>query len=210
MSVMLYPCMLCVALLMCLFVLCVACLTVFVNCLVKQFAMCVGVVAILLLNVMDVFSGLPKSVIDVSGDIHNGSSYTRKKQLQQYQSFWLCIFHLKNIGPKAIEYLTTLFNDSVTSCRIPAIWKSSIVIPIPKPGKDCSLSTSYRPISLLCPAAKVMEALILTTVNTHLLPAFNKHGFRSGHITTSTLLQLTSVVATDFNKKNTSNDLCRC
>ena len=33
MSVMLYPCMLCVALLMCLFVLCVACLTVFVNCL---------------------------------------------------------------------------------------------------------------------------------------------------------------------------------
>ena len=40
MSVMLYPCMLCVALLMCLFVLCVACLTVFVNCLVKQFAMC--------------------------------------------------------------------------------------------------------------------------------------------------------------------------
>ena len=52
MSVMLYPCMLCVALLMCLFVLCVACLTVFVNCLVKQFAMCVGVVAILLLNVI--------------------------------------------------------------------------------------------------------------------------------------------------------------
>ena len=54
MSVMLYPCMLCVALLMSLFVLCVACLTVFMNCLVKQFAMCLGVVAILLLNVMDV------------------------------------------------------------------------------------------------------------------------------------------------------------
>ena len=34
---------------------CVACLTVFVNCLVKQFAMCLGAVAILLLNVMDVF-----------------------------------------------------------------------------------------------------------------------------------------------------------
>ena len=33
---MLYPCMLCVALSMCLFVLCVACLTVFVNCLVKH------------------------------------------------------------------------------------------------------------------------------------------------------------------------------
>ena len=37
-----------------LFVLCVACLTVFVNCLVKQ--ICLGVVVILLLNVMDIFS----------------------------------------------------------------------------------------------------------------------------------------------------------
>ena len=53
---MLYPCILFVALLMDLFVLCVACLTVFVNCLVKQFAMCLGVVAIFLLNVMEVFS----------------------------------------------------------------------------------------------------------------------------------------------------------
>ena len=43
---------------------CVVCLTVFVNGLVKQFAMCLGVVAILLLNVMDVFSVyvLPKNV----------------------------------------------------------------------------------------------------------------------------------------------------
>ena len=54
-SVMLYPCILCVALLMYLFVLCVACLTVFVNCLVKQFAICLGVVVVLLLNVMEVF-----------------------------------------------------------------------------------------------------------------------------------------------------------
>ena len=46
----------CVALLMDLFVLFVACMTVFVNCLEKQFAMCLGVVSVLLLNVMDVFS----------------------------------------------------------------------------------------------------------------------------------------------------------
>ena len=39
-----------------LFVLFGACLTVFVNRLVNQFAMCLGVVAVLLLNVMDVFS----------------------------------------------------------------------------------------------------------------------------------------------------------
>ena len=48
----------------CLFVLCVARLTVFVNCLVKQFAMCMGVVAILLLNVMDVFSVCGGALLD--------------------------------------------------------------------------------------------------------------------------------------------------
>ena len=50
---MLYPCMFCVALSMDLFVLCVAYVTVFVNCLVTQFEICLGVFVILLLNVMD-------------------------------------------------------------------------------------------------------------------------------------------------------------
>ena len=35
-----------------------------VNCLVKQFAMCLGVVAILLLNVMDVFSVCGGALLD--------------------------------------------------------------------------------------------------------------------------------------------------
>ena len=35
---------------------CLVCLTVLVNCLVKQFAICLGVVAILLWNVMEMFS----------------------------------------------------------------------------------------------------------------------------------------------------------
>ena len=70
----------------------------------------------------------------------------------------LSIFHLKNLGPRAIKYITALFNLSVTSYLIPGIWKSSLIIPIPKPGKDTSVGTSYRPISLLCPAAKVLES----------------------------------------------------
>ena len=33
----------------------------------------------------------------------------------------LSIFHLKNLGRRAMEYITTLFNLSVTNCHIPAI-----------------------------------------------------------------------------------------
>ena len=60
----------------------------------------------------------------------------------------LGIFHLKNLVPKTIEYLTSLFNDIMSN-------PGDLEV-IPKPGKDSSLSTLYRAISLLCPAAKVM------------------------------------------------------
>ena len=63
MSVMLYPCMWRDALLMCLFVLCVSCLTV-CELFGEQFAMCLGVVAILFMNVMDVFSVCGGALLD--------------------------------------------------------------------------------------------------------------------------------------------------
>ena len=56
--------MFCVALSMDLFVLCVACLTVFVNCLVKQFAICLGVFAILLLKVKELLCVVGGALLD--------------------------------------------------------------------------------------------------------------------------------------------------
>ena len=89
------------------------------------------------------------------------------KSSRTYGPDTLCIFHLNNLGPLATEHLTTLYNDSLKSLRLPSIWKTSLVIPILKPGKDSSQCTSYRPISLLCPAAKVLEALMLLLLATH-------------------------------------------
>ena len=45
--------------------LCIACLTLFVNYLVKQFVICLSVVAIMLLNVMEVFSVGRGALLDV-------------------------------------------------------------------------------------------------------------------------------------------------
>ena len=101
--------------------------------------------------------------------------------------------------------LTALFNLSVTNCQILAIWKSSLIIPIPKPGKHTSQGSSYRPISLLCPAAKVLESLILPTINKYLQPAPDQHSFRQEHSTTSALLQLTTDIAMGFNQRKPSD-----
>ena len=113
----------------------------------------------------------------------------------------ISIIHLRNLGPLATEHLTALYNDSLKSCRLPSIWKTSLVIPIPKPGKDSSQGTSYRPISLTCPAAKVLEALILPSNNKFISPAKDQHGFRPRHSTTSALLQLTTDIETGFNQR---------
>ena len=113
----------------------------------------------------------------------------------------LRIFQLKHLGPRAIEYITALFNLSVTACQIPTIWKSSLIIPIPKPGKYTSVETSYRPISLLCPAAKVLVSLILPTINKYLQHAPDQHGFRPDHSTTSALLQMTTYITMGFNQR---------
>ena len=112
----------------------------------------------------------------------------------------LIIFHLKNLGALVTEHLTTLYNDSLKSCCFPSIWKTQLVIPIPKPGKDSSQGTSYRPLSLLSPGAKVIEALILPSINEFLLSAKYQHGFRPRHSTKSALLQLTTDIETGFNQ----------
>ena len=91
-SVMLYPCVLCVALLMDLFVLCVAC-CVFDsvwNCLVKQFAICLGVVVILLLNVMEVFSVVGGALFDrpcmVFQRVYISYSIGRRMNWREYEN----------------------------------------------------------------------------------------------------------------------------
>ena len=60
---------------------------------------------------------------------------------------------------------------------------------------------SNRPISLLCPTAKVLESLLLPTINKYLLPAQDQHGFRREHSTTSALLQLTTDITVGFNQR---------
>ena len=57
------------------------------------------------------------------------------------------------------------------------------------------------PISLLCPAAKVLESLILPTINKYLQAAPDQHCFRSDHSTTSALLQMTTDIAMGFNQR---------
>jgi hypothetical protein len=81
----------------------------------------------------------------------------------------LTAIHLRHLGPRGLAYLTGLFNMSVNKADLPAIWKAAVIVPILKPGKPAGDGSSYRPFSLLCPAVKVLEKLLLPQVTANLL-----------------------------------------
>ena len=68
----------------------------------------------------------------------------------------------RTYDPLATEHLTALYNDSLKSCRLPLFWKTSLVIPIPKPGKDSSRGTSYRPHLAAMPSCQGPRGAHLT------------------------------------------------
>jgi hypothetical protein len=110
--------------------------------------------------------------------------------------------HLKHLGPNGIKYLTRIFNLSMSTGIIPDIWKTSTIIPLLQPNKPSNESNSYRPVSLLCPAIKILERLILPTLTESLdIPVF-QHGFRKDHSTVTALNDFNADVTNGFNEKS--------
>ena len=66
--------------------------------------------------------------------------------------------------------LTHLFNLSLTTGRVPKLWKSSCIVPVPKKGRP-SVLNDYRPVALTSQVMKVFERLVLN----HLKPTVSEH-----------------------------------
>ena len=113
----------------------------------------------------------------------------------------LAAVHLKHLGPIALGYLTELFNISIANSDIPSIWKNALVLPVLKPGKPSGFGPSYRPISLLCPASKILERLLLPYLQEHLACDDSQHGFRKDRSCASALLPLSQAIADGFNER---------
>ena len=67
-------------------------------------------------------------------------------------------FFLKLAADSIAEPLTSIFNLSLSTNKLPKVWKSAFVLPLLK-GGESSIVNNYRPISKLCILAKVFEKL---------------------------------------------------
>ena len=129
------------------------------------------------------------------------SAIQKAKNSKTYGTDNMSTAHLKHLGPAALSYLIEIFHLSLSKCQIRAIWKSSIIVPLLKPGKDTGLSESYRPVYLLCPASKILEKWLQPTILKHFNFAAHQHGFRSKHSTVTALCDIATAISNGFNKK---------
>jgi hypothetical protein len=86
-----------------------------------------------------------------------------------------------------ITFLTKVFNAVLRRHYFPPVWKHTRVIPILKPGKNPTLPSSYRPVSLLDTVGKLFEILlsrVLREVNERGLLRDEQFVFRPKHSTT--------------------------
>ena len=54
--------------------------------------------------------------------------------------------HLKKLPQGAINYLSSIFNLSISTGKIPEIWLKAIIIPILWPGKDNNIGINWHQI----------------------------------------------------------------
>ncbi|GFT46861.1 probable RNA-directed DNA polymerase from transposon X-element [Trichonephila clavipes] len=75
---------------------------------------------------------------------------------------------IKKLPKQTIFKITNIVNNMLTLRYFPKSWKTAVVVPILKPGKNSALAESYRPISLLPVLSKLAEKIILARLNDYL------------------------------------------
>ena len=106
----------------------------------------------------------------------------------------ICSKLLKTVASGISRSLTSLFNTSLTSGKVPSEWRSALVTPVHK-GGDNELTGNYQPVSMLPVVVKVFERLVHCQLYNYLQE--NKllnplqFGFRAGHTTQDVLVSMT-------------------
>jgi len=102
---------------------------------------------------------------------------------------------LKECSDLLSSFLSALWNMSLGTGVVPASFKTAVVTPlINKSSMDVNSLHSYRPISNLSFVSKLLERLVSTQLQSHvvthsLLPS-NQSAYRRGHSTETALLKV--------------------
>ena len=83
-----------------------------------------------------------------------------------------------NIPPWMVKNYAHLLAAPVTAIfKLPVLWKTATIVPVPKKHPPGSLESDIRPISLTPILAKVFEAIVLNWVDDVITPQLNERQF---------------------------------
>ena len=98
---------------------------------------------------------------------------------------------LKLMAVDIAPYLTDIFQVSVNTGRVPALWKQANVTPVFKKGKRGE-AANYRPVSLTVVVSKILEHIISSHImkyaEANSILSNNQHGFRARRSTETQLI----------------------
>ena len=121
--------------------------------------------------------------------------------------------HLVNLPPNMIKNLNNIINSTINLGHIPAAWKESIMVMLPKPGKSPRQVENYRPISLLNLPSKVLEKIVntrlLAFIDENGLVSKEQHGFRRGMGTDTATAVIYESIAAGRANRCSINVVCR-
>jgi ribonuclease HI len=101
---------------------------------------------------------------------------------------------IRGLDDMSLYKLLDIFNGIWETGLLPPSWKHSIVVPIPKPGKEPTSASSYRPISLTSCFCKLFEKIVTARLAWYMehnkLFDPNQSGFRGGRSTSDNIARL--------------------
>jgi ribonuclease HI len=112
---------------------------------------------------------------------------------------------LRHLPATSKDVFLNIINGVWVGGEFPDSWRKAIVIPIPKPGKDPTVASSYRPIALTSCLCKTMERMVNNRLvwylesNNCLHPC--QSGFRKGRSTLDHLVGLEGAIREGFIKR---------
>ena len=136
-------------------------------------------------------------------ELENASQNSSPTSPGEDEILYSMISHLPQCSRRfLLDTLNGLWNASLS----PKTWKTSVVVPILKPGKDPNLPQSYRPIALTSCICKLYERMVNARLVWYLesknLLSNRQFGFRKNRSTMDPLLMLTREIENAFAMQN--------
>lgn len=115
---------------------------------------------------------------------------------------------LKNLPEIMLSRIKSVMNKCLGIGYFPRSWKVGKVVAIPKPGKDLSQASSYRPITLESCLGKLLEKVILDRMTdfceTKKIIIDQQFGFRANHSCPQQVMRIIDVASSRFNEDETT------